>query len=297
MSDALTRYAAEAVSRHRDAAGLVEALGDDLPARQGRPWKEMSRVLSANDANGASIAAASDARCWLPLFAAGDTEPVKLQSLLAAAERPRSTVSLNWAAIAYPLIIVGAAILVVAVLSAMVVPMFASMFEDFGLQLPWATRAVISLAQFMATIWGPLMLSFGLIAIGRWLVITRSPRGARAAEAFTRGLASLAAAGVPRDDAIELAAAAARVRPHTAATPARRGPMTHAALEALSYEPQAARVLLSAIADCHQDRAHGGLSATQWLIGPVAIGVVGIFVGFIVIALFMPLISLVSALS
>jgi type II secretory pathway component PulF len=73
--------------------------------------------------------------------------------------------------------------------------------------------------------------------------------------------------------------------------------MTEAALKALSYEPHTANVLLSAIADCHQDRARGGLSATQWLIGPVAIGLVGVFVGFVVIALFMPLISLVNALS
>ena len=56
-------------------------------------------------------------------------------------------------------------------------------------------------------------------------------------------------------------------------------------------------MLLVAIAECHRDRGRGGLSTTQWLIGPVAIGVVGIFVGFIVIALFMPLISLVNALS
>lgn len=297
MNDILARYATEAVARHAEAARLAEALGDDLPTGQGRPWRRMSQVLAQGDANGACAAADADARCWIPLFAARDREPIALAALLDSAERPRSTVSLGWAAIAYPLIIVGTAIFVISLLSVMVVPMFASMFEDFGLQLPMATRAVISLAQFMATIWGPLVISACLVAVGRWIVITRSPRGARAAELFTRALASLSATGVPRDDAIQLAAAAARVRPRTVSTPARRGPMTAAAVEALSYEPHAASVLLSAIADCHQDRAQGGLSATQWLIGPVAIGVVGVFVGFVVIALFMPLISLVSALS
>lgn len=297
MNDTLQRYAADAVTRHRESASLARALGEDLPARQGRSWELMARALESGDAAAAGRAATADARCWIPLFARGGAEPVEVGDLLAAAERPRSTVSLVWASVAYPLMIVGVAILVVAILSAMVVPMFASMFEDFGMQLPMATRAVISLARFMSTIWGPLIVAAGCVAIGRWLMITRSPRGARAAEAFTRALASLAAAEVPRADALDLAAAAAQVRPSLAAKPTRRGPLTTAALDALSYEPERAAVLLSAIADCHKDRARGGLSVTQWLIGPVAIGLVGIFVGFIVIALFMPLISLVSALS
>lgn len=297
MNDTLQRYAADAATRHRDAAPLARALGEDLSAARGRSWELMARALESGDAAAAGRAAAADARCWIPLFARSGGEPVGVGDLLAAAERPRSTVSLVWASVAYPLIIVGVAILVVAILSAMVVPMFASMFEDFGIELPLPTRAVIALAQFMSTIWGPLIVAAGCVAIGRWLMITRSPRGARAAEAFTRALASLAAAEVPRGDALDLAAAAAQVRPTLATKPARRGPLTAAALEALSYEPQAAGVLLSAIADCHKDRARGGLSVTQWLIGPVAIGLVGIFVGFIVIALFMPLISLVSALS
>ena len=297
MSDTLARYVTDAVARHRDAASLAKAIGEDLPARQGRPWEVMAGVLASGDTKAARRAAAADTRCWLPLFAHRGEQPLRLDDLLDAAERPRSHVSLGWAAIAYPLIIVGMAILVVSLLSAMVVPLFAAMFADFGMQLPAATRAVISLAEFMATAWGPLLVAAALIAIGRWLVITRSPRGARAAETFTRSLASLTAAEIPRGDAIELAAAAARVRLATAAMPARRGPMTTAALQALSYEPKAASVLLVAIAECHRDRGRGGLSTTQWLIGPVAIGVVGIFVGFIVIALFMPLISLVSALS
>lgn len=297
MSDVLQRYAAEAVIRHRSLAGFARALGEDMPQRQGRPWELMARSLSAGDAKAAAQAAAADARCWLPLFARREKDPLLLPDLLDAAERPRSAVSFGWAAFAYPLIVIGTALLVMTLLSGLVVPMFSSMFEDFGLQLPMATRAVISLAQFMATVWGPVLVAAALIAVGRWLMITRSPRGARAAETFTRSLALLAEAEIPSRDAIDLAAAAARVRPAIACVPARRGPMTAAAAEALTYEPRAAGVLLRAVADCHADRGRGGLSATQWLIGPVAIGVVGMFVGLVVIALFMPLISMVNALS
>lgn len=297
MSDVLQRYAADAAIRHRGVAGFARGLSEDLPTQQGRPWAVMARALSAGDAKAVARAAAADARCWLPLFARREDDQRLIPELLDAAERPRSAVSHGWAALAYPLIVIGMAILVMTLLSTLVVPMFSSMFEEFGLELPMATRAVISLAQFLATIWGPVLVAAALIAVGRWLMITRSPRGARAAETFTRSLALLAEAEMPHGDAIDLAAAAARVRPATARVPARRGPMTAAAAEALTYEPQAAGVLLRAIADCHGDRGRGGLSATQWLIGPVAIGVVGIFVGFVVIALFMPLISLVSALS
>lgn len=297
MSDVLQRYAADAAIRHRGVAGFARGLSEDLPTQQGRPWAVMARALSAGDAKAVARAAAADARCWLPLFARREDDQRLIPELLDAAERPRSAVSHGWAALAYPLIVIGLAILVMTLLSTLVVPMFSSMFEEFGLELPMATRAVISLAQFLATIWGPVLVAAVLIAVGRWLMITRSPRGARAAETFTRSLALLAEAEMPHGDAIDLAAAAARVRPATARVPARRGPMTAAAAEALTYEPQAAGVLLRAIADCHGDRGRGGLSATQWLIGPVAIGVVGLCVGFVVIALFMPLISLVNALS
>ena len=293
----LQRYTRDAVERHRDAADLARAVGEDLPTAQGRPWELMSRALSSGDVTAATRAAASDTRCWLPLFTHRGDGQVALPALLDAAERPRSTVSLGWAAVAYPLIVVGMAIFVLSVLSVLVVPMFASIFEDFELELPWVTRAVISLAQFMATIWGPTLIAAALIIVGRWLMITRSPRGARAAEIFSRSLGLLAEAELPAEDAVQLAASAAKVSLKTVSEPSRRGPMTLAAREALSHEPRAAGILLSAIADCHHDRSQGGLSVTQWLIGPVAIGAVGLFVGLIVIALFMPLISLVSALS
>ena len=54
--------------------------------------------------------------------------------------------------------------------------------------------------------------------------------------------------------------------------PTRRGPMTNAITFALAQEPHVARILIEAIADCQQDRVRRGVSATQWFLGPIAIG-------------------------
>lgn len=297
MSTTLERYAREAAARHRDAAGLVQAVADDLPVNLGRPWRAVASALASGDEAAVVTAARRDARCWLPLMASGHDDPQLLPRLVAAAGQPVRRASPGWSALAYPLVVGGFALLVLYLLSVIVIPIFSSLFDDFGMQLPWPTRVAVGLARFMASGWGPLFLALGLIALGRWLSITRSPRGARAAEAFSRSTAMLRGANVPGDDAVQLAAAAVGVQPPMVAAPRPRGPLTPAAAEALRHDPAAAAVLLSALAECHGDRARGGLSTTQWLIGPVAIGLVGLVVGFVVIALFMPLVTLVSALS
>ena len=75
--------------------------------------------------------------------------------------------------------------------------------------------------------------------------------------------------------------------------------LTATVLYALRTEmPAATRVrLLSEIGVCHGERARRFLSWTHGIIEPLAIAAVGLVVGATVLALFLPLVSLVQGLS
>jgi type IV pilus assembly protein PilC len=79
----------------------------------------------------------------------------------------------------------------------------------------------------------------------------------------------------------------------------RSEPLTHAVLHALRADMSAgSRIrLLHEISRCHSDRVARRLSWTRGIIEPLAICFIGAVVGGTVLALFMPLISLVSGLS
>jgi type II secretory pathway component PulF len=55
--------------------------------------------------------------------------------------------------------------------------------------------------------------------------------------------------------------------------------------------------LLREISTCHAERVRAGRSWTSGIIEPIAICVVGLVVGWTVLALFLPLVSLIRGLS
>ena len=88
-------------------------------------------------------------------------------------------------------------------------------------------------------------------------------------------------------------------RNETHASSCRSDPLSQTVTQALRCDmPVAARVrLLRELSHCYAERAQARLSWTQGIVEPVAIGVIGAIVGGVVIALFLPLISLIQVLS
>jgi type IV pilus assembly protein PilC len=76
-------------------------------------------------------------------------------------------------------------------------------------------------------------------------------------------------------------------------------PLTATVVYALGVEaPVASRIrLLREISSCHAERVRVGLSWTVGVVEPLAIVVVGVAVGWTVIALFLPLVRLINGLS
>jgi type IV pilus assembly protein PilC len=131
---------------------------------------------------------------------------------------------------------------------------------------------------------------------------------------FARYLADLLEAGVSTPDALRIAGftvnqsrmrrAAWKLADDIESTglvsqQAYRRPLTATVLHALAPEvAPASRVrLLRDISACHAERVRTGLSWTSGIVEPIAICLVGLIVGSVVIALFLPLVKLVEGLS
>jgi hypothetical protein len=282
---------ADAVARHHGSAVLIAELADAMPRRPRAVWRAVAAALARRDAPAATALAARDASWLVPLLAypAGDPQ---LPAAIVAATAPPAASTAAWSLLGYPLAMGGVILLVLHFLAATVLPEFDAMFTDFGLELPVLTRAVLG--------FGGLARSGGLLALaalccvaGTALFFVR-PRRAPAA-AFTRALATLTAAGSA--PATALATTSLALAQRSVNAPSRRGPFTFATAAALPLEPAAAGRVLTAIADCQEDRAEGRAVGILAALAPVAVVGIGLLVSVVVLALFMPLIRLISGLS
>jgi type IV pilus assembly protein PilC len=79
-------------------------------------------------------------------------------------------------ALAYPVVIALVGALVVLFVLVFVIPEFAGLFREQGMALPWATRVIVSTADFLARYWWLCIL--GIVALW-WLVsmYVRTPSG------------------------------------------------------------------------------------------------------------------------
>lgn len=295
--DVWSRHVAAAVANRAALLPLVDAVADSLDAESGagvsRRWRAVSVALASADPTRAAAAARSDPAAWLPLFPATEAAEKRLARLLGEARRPLLTSSRQWSALVYPLIVLGVATLVLFVLSVTVMPAFRKLFDDFGLQLPLVTRAVLIATDLLATGWLPAAVAGLALLAAWWLAVRYGPRGPTVTAGFTQALAGLVAAGVPADEAVVLAARGVG----QAGEGSGAAPLTHAAREALGLPPDSAGRVLDAVAECHADRTRRAAGGMAWFVGPVAVGLVGSFVGLVTMALFAPLIKLVVSLS
>ncbi len=315
-------------------AEALSALAQE-PLTRGERWRLerlIGRIdsLSADASGRASVAPAITGN----VTAQGDDSPRPSQSLLtisrSLAESPRGRMP---AGLVYPSVVIGLTLLVAIGLGIGVVPMFETMFDEFGLTLPVPTAAVVGLSR-----WLRLALRFWIVMVGVFLVLGGIlyfgvrplqrccnrwgfwRRGGTpkllAMSRFARDLADRTETGERVEDAIRragsacgdefIASSATRLAtgwgavPSTAIRPVDdRFPAN--LIEALDGDradtgrPNVA--LLRTLADLYAERAAVRSETGTTLLGMIALMVVGLFVGGTVLSLFMPLINLMTGLS
>ena len=234
-------------------------------------------------------------------------------------------------ALFYPAMVIAAAILVSAILLIFVVPQFEEVFRGFGAELPAFTQFIVGISRFMVGYWWLLLLVVGgTIATFVFLkkrsqpfshfldrMILRIPVIGKimheaALARFARTLAVTFAAGVPLVEALESVAGATgntvyenavmRVRDDVSVgypvnmAMKQTGLFPHMVIQmtAIGEEAGALDAMLYKVAEFYEQEVNNAVDALASLIEPIIVVILGVIVGSMVIAMYLPIFKLAA---
>ena len=236
------------------------------------------------------------------------------------------------AALFYPATIVAVAFIVIVVLLVYVIPIFAKMFTDFGGTLPAPTRMVIGASNFMRS---NILIIIGILAAaifgarkyyktqnGRLVVdniVLKMPVFGMLARKisvakFTRTLGTLISSGVPILDGLEIVAKTSGNKVVENAIYATRqsiseGKTLSEPLETTKVFPPmvvqmiavgettgALDAMLSKIADFYDEEVDSTVGILTSLLEPILMIFLGIVIGFIVVAMYLPIFKMAGTI-
>jgi type IV pilus assembly protein PilC len=233
-------------------------------------------------------------------------------------------------ALVYPASIVAIAIAVMAVLMIWVIPVFAEMFKDFGGTLPGPTRLVLGASDLIvAHIW-EMIVAVVLTVIGvKRLYKTERGRlqmdrtvlhlpvfgdliRKAAVAKFTRTLGTLISSGVPILDGLQITASTAGNKVIENAIMQARASISEGKdvaeplgqskvfppmvvqMIAVGEATGAMDTMLSKIADFYDEEVDEAVAALTSLLEPLLMVFLGVTVGFIVVAMYLPIFEMAS---
>jgi len=231
----------------------------------------------------------------------------------------------------YPAMVVAVALLVSAILLVFVVPQFKEVFANFGAELPAFTMLVINLSEFMVKWWWAI---FGVIAgtiVAFVMIKKRSTAFAHfldrvilklpvigkimheaALARFARTLAVTFAAGVPLVEALDTVAGATgntvyehavnRVRDDVAVgyqvnlamKQTNLFPHMVVQMTAIGEEAGALDTMLYKVAEFYEMEVNNAVDALASLLEPIIVVMLGVIVGSMVVAMYLPIFKLAS---
>ncbi len=234
-------------------------------------------------------------------------------------------------ALFYPIAVLVVAFVVTVILLLFVVPQFEELFNSFGADLPALTRFVIDLSEFMQEWWWVIA---GGIAGGVYLLLRikkTSPRmqewfdrmalkapvvGEIATKSsiarFSRTLETMSAAGVPLVEAMEsVAGACGNIIYHDASLKIRdevsqgtqlqtsmrnTGLFPNMAIQMVSIGEEAGSLdaMLARVADFYETEVDNAVDALTSLLEPIIMSVLGVLVGGLIVAMYLPIFKLGS---
>jgi type IV pilus assembly protein PilC len=234
-------------------------------------------------------------------------------------------------AMVYPGVIMSVAAIAVAVLLIFVIPTFQKMFASVGMELPLPTRIVIGMSDLLINYWWVLGAVAGLAVYairnyyqtndGRKKIdsmMLNSPvlgdlLRKSAVSRFTRTLGTLISSGVSILDGLEITAKTAGNRViHDAVMESRNsiaggetiaGPLEKSkvfppmviSMIAVGEQTGGLDEMLSKIADFYDEEVDVAVSALLSLMEPMMIVVLGVIVGGMVVAMYLPIFDMMNA--
>ena len=238
------------------------------------------------------------------------------------------------AAMIYPSLIGGFSMIVLIALVAFLVPVFEKVFKDFGGELPAITKFTVFLSHMITGRWYVLigLLWLTVFAFRRW---KKSERGREqwdrfklkfpmkigdivqkvALARFSRTFSGLIAAGVPMLESIDITGKTSgnrviekamenvrdSVKKGGSLTAPMQGvpeafPAMVVQMIGVGEETGALETMLSKVADFYEDQVAAAVKALTSILEPIMIILVGSIVGFIIIAMYMPMFKVYDAI-
>jgi type IV pilus assembly protein PilC len=267
------------------------------------------------------------------MVAAGEAGGILDTILQRLAQYIEKAVKLNSqvkSAMIYPVGVISIAAIVIAVILWKVIPVFAALFAGLGAELPLPTRVVISLSNFIADFWWLIGGSIFAIITGlkRWHA---TPKGKRIIDAFMlklpivgdlirkiavarfcRTLATLTSSGVPILDGLQITAKTSGNSIVEDAIMATRKsveegktiseplgqtdvfPTMVVQMIAVGEQTGALDTMLTKIAEFYEDEVDTAVAGLMKLLEPVLVAFLGVAIGGIVIAMYMPMFTLIG---
>ena len=234
-------------------------------------------------------------------------------------------------ALFYPVAVIIVGLIVSAILLVFVVPQFAELFQNFGADLPAFTQFVLGLSEFMQAYWWVIFGGGGLAvylfslakkrstAFNRFLdrlmlrVPVFGPLVEKSAVArFARTMATMFAAGVPLVEALDSVSGATGNSVYGEAVQkmkqdASTGQQINASMRqtqlfpsmvvqmvAIGEESGALDTMLTKVADFFEREVDDAVNSLSSLMEPMIMAILGVLVGGLVIAMYLPIFKLGS---
>ena len=232
-------------------------------------------------------------------------------------------------ALFYPIAVIVVAIVVTFVIMIFVIPAFKQVFASFGANLPWLTEMVINISDFFVKWWWLMFMIFAATIVGIRLSIKRSETvrytvhrlslkfpiiGGILEKAtiarWTRTLQTMFAAGVPLVESLDAVGGASGNMVYINATKriqtdvSTGTSLTNAMAAVNLFPPMVLQMvqigeesgsldnMLGKIADFYEREVDDAVAALSSLLEPIIIVFLGVVVGGLVVAMYLPIFKL-----
>lgn len=237
-------------------------------------------------------------------------------------------------ALFYPVAVIAVAIIITAIIMIFVVPQFKELFSGFGADLPAFTLVVMNISDFVAAYWWAILIvAVGsiMLAANIWKrssrfretvdrILLKMPvvggiLHKAALARFCRTTATMFAAGVPLVEALQSVAGATGSAVYEQAVNQMRddvatgqslqlamrqqGIFPHMVIQmvAIGEESGALDDMLSKVADFYEEEVDNAVDALSSLLEPLIMVVLGVLIGGLVVALYLPIFQLGAVMS
>ena len=234
-------------------------------------------------------------------------------------------------AMTYPIAVITIAIAVVAIIMIKVIPVFSAMYEGLGSKLPFPTLVCIGLSNALIHYWFIIVIALAFIVVGLRQYY-KTPQGRLQIDAillkipvigdilrkvavarFCRTLGTLISSGVPILEGMDITARTAGnmviqnaiLKSKDAVEQGRNisaplaetkvFPAMVVQMVGVGEATGALDAMLSKVADFYEDEVDNAVANLTSLMEPIMIAILGGIVGFIVVAMYMPIFGLADA--